>query len=73
MKKDELSSSMLVEIKKKSYTCPKMEIDYVEMEEGIASGSAQASPGMTGGNVDQVSTEWDSRDDSTIGGDWLSK
>ncbi|MDR2230131.1 MAG: hypothetical protein LBE39_11750 [Flavobacteriaceae bacterium] len=58
---------------KYTYVSPELEVTYVEMEQGFAAGSAGSAPGMTGGNTDAVSTEWDSRDDSSIDSGWLSK
>ncbi|OPB92801.1 hypothetical protein BAZ10_00275 [Elizabethkingia occulta] len=57
------------EIENKSfYTNPKIEVFTLEMEQGVAAGSASVSvaPGSTNGNVDQVQTNWGGNDDTSI-------
>ncbi|KUY29912.1 hypothetical protein [Elizabethkingia ursingii] len=52
---------------KKDYESPKFSVIEVEMEEGIASGSATVSPGVDiNGNTDAVSTDWGGSDTTTI-------
>lgn len=53
---------------KSLYKIPRIEVTMVEIEQGIAAGSASASvaPGSTNGNVDQVQTNWGGNDDTSI-------
>ncbi|AQX05136.1 hypothetical protein BAX97_16080 [Elizabethkingia meningoseptica] len=53
-------------INKKNYLSPKIEVIFVEMECGIAANSAAVSPGTVNGNTDQVQTDWNGNDDTTI-------
>ncbi|AQX85228.1 hypothetical protein I6H88_20225 [Elizabethkingia bruuniana] len=53
---------------KREYTPPVMEVVFLQMEQGIAAGSASASvtPGTTNGNVDPVKTDWEGTSDTTV-------
>ncbi|HCD9234120.1 TPA: hypothetical protein NEG48_001093 [Elizabethkingia anophelis] len=52
---------------KKRYESPEFSVIEVEMEEGIASGSATVSPGVDiNGNTDAVNTDWGGSDTTTI-------
>ncbi|KUY29914.1 hypothetical protein ATB96_17485 [Elizabethkingia ursingii] len=52
---------------KKSYITPSFSVIHVEMEQGIAAGSATVTPGVDiNGNVDTVSTDWGGSDTTTI-------
>ncbi|MYY43881.1 hypothetical protein [Elizabethkingia anophelis] len=46
------------EEEKKEYEAPTISVIEIEMEQGIASGSATVTPGVTNGNTDAVSTVW---------------
>lgn len=52
--------------RKRVYVSPSISVIKVEMEEGIASGSATVSPTELNGNVDSVSTDWGGSDTTTI-------
>ncbi|MCL1671539.1 hypothetical protein [Elizabethkingia ursingii] len=52
---------------KKNYLPPTLEVINVEMECGIAANSAAVLPVTIGGNADQVQTDWNGNDDTTIG------
>ncbi|AQW92913.1 MULTISPECIES: hypothetical protein [Elizabethkingia] len=45
------------EEKKKVYVSPQISVVEVELEQGIAAGSAQINPGTTG--EDGIATDWD--------------
>ncbi|MCT4074892.1 hypothetical protein HZP85_19740 [Elizabethkingia anophelis] len=51
---------------KKNYVCPTLDVMFVEMECGIAANSAPVSPVTVGGNTNQVPTDWNGNDDTTI-------
>ncbi|MDV4042212.1 hypothetical protein CMT37_05140 [Elizabethkingia anophelis] len=52
---------------KKEYITPCISVINVEMEQGIAAGSATVTPGVDiNGNVDTVSTDWGGSDTTTI-------
>ncbi|MCT3664256.1 hypothetical protein HZR00_17305 [Elizabethkingia anophelis] len=52
---------------KKEYLSPKLEIIYIELEQGIAAGSASVKVGVdVDGNVNAVDTDWGGSDDTTI-------
>ena len=51
---------------KRDYYPPVISVTVVEMEYGIAAGSAAVSPASVSGNTDAVSTEWNGNDDTTI-------
>ncbi|AJW65252.1 hypothetical protein VO54_03827 [Elizabethkingia miricola] len=51
---------------KKNYLPPTLDVMIVEMECGIAANSAAVSPPTVGGNTDQVQTDWNGNDDTTI-------
>ncbi|MEN5133331.1 hypothetical protein [Elizabethkingia anophelis] len=51
---------------KRKYISPTLDVMIVEMECGIAANSAAVSPGTVGGNTDQVQTDWNGNDDTTI-------
>ncbi|WP_407500531.1 hypothetical protein [Elizabethkingia anophelis] len=58
---------LLLEVKeKKNYVSPILDTTVVEMECGIAANSAAVSPATVGGNTDQVQTDWNGNDDTTI-------
>ncbi|WP_407481830.1 hypothetical protein [Elizabethkingia meningoseptica] len=48
-------------VNKKEYQPPVLKISFIEMEEGIATGSALTTPSNNNG---QVQDEWDTEDDS---------
>ncbi|HCD9236746.1 TPA: hypothetical protein NEG48_003794 [Elizabethkingia anophelis] len=50
----------------KNYLPPTINVTIVLMEYGIAAGSASVSPVAVGGNVDQIQTEWNGNDNTTI-------
>ena len=51
---------------KKTYLSPEITVINIEMEEGVASGSATVTPVEVNGNVDSVSTDWGGSDTTTI-------
>jgi len=51
---------------KRKYISPTLDVMIVEMECGIAANSAAVSPAAVGGNTDQVKTDWNGNDDTTI-------
>ncbi|HFK5570243.1 hypothetical protein BAX97_11935 [Elizabethkingia meningoseptica] len=51
---------------KRKYISPTLDVMIVEMECGIAANSAAVSPLTIGGNTDQVQTDWNGNDDTTI-------
>ena len=51
---------------KKEYEAPSISVTEIEMEEGIASGSATVTPVEVNGNTDTVSTDWGGSDTTTI-------
>lgn len=51
---------------KKSYQAPSVSVIHIEMEQGIAAGSASVTPAVVNGNTDSVSTDWDGSDTTTI-------
>ena len=51
---------------KKAYLSPEITVIEVEMEEGVASGSATVTPVEVNGNTDTVSTDWGGSDTTTI-------
>ncbi|MCT4329543.1 hypothetical protein [Elizabethkingia meningoseptica] len=51
---------------KRKYISPTLDVMIVEMECGIAANSAAVSPATVGGNTDQVQTDWNGNDDTTI-------
>lgn len=53
-------------VKKKDYIPPTILVEFVEMEEGIASGSSSTTPPTTNGITDPVPTEWEGSDDTII-------
>lgn len=53
--------------KKQKYVPPHIEVTFIEMEEGIASGSAMAKPGN--GN-DQITEEWESEENTDHDVEW---
>ncbi|MCT3788640.1 hypothetical protein HZQ67_14820 [Elizabethkingia anophelis] len=53
-------------IKKKDYIPPKIEVEIVEIEGGIAANSAAVSPQTVNGNTDEVQTDWEGNDDTSI-------
>ncbi|MCP1252404.1 hypothetical protein NK212_11130 [Elizabethkingia sp. S0634] len=68
MKKNNTHTEFLKENQeKKDYISPTLDIMIVEMECGIAANSAATSPVTVGGNTDQVQTDWNGNDDSTVG------
>ncbi len=52
---------------KKTYVSPKMDIFNIELEQGIAAGSANVTPGD---NTQTVQHEWDVAPDDTRSLDW---
>ncbi|HCD9234057.1 TPA: hypothetical protein NEG48_001030 [Elizabethkingia anophelis] len=52
---------------KKEYVAPSISVINVEMEQGIAAGSATVTPGVDiNGNIDSVNTDWGGSDTTTI-------
>ncbi|MDV3659236.1 hypothetical protein CMU70_02050 [Elizabethkingia anophelis] len=52
---------------KKEYTAPVLEIVLIEMEQGIAAGSASVNVGVdVSGNASPVDTDWGGNDDTVI-------
>lgn len=51
---------------KKKYISPMLDVMIVEMECGIAANSAAVYPATVDGNTDQVQTDWNGNDDTTI-------
>ncbi|OPC52985.1 hypothetical protein BAY06_02385 [Elizabethkingia anophelis] len=51
---------------KRKYISPTLDVMIVEMECGVAANSAAVSPATVGGNTDQVQTDWNGNDDTTI-------
>lgn len=51
---------------KRKYISPTLDVMIVEMECGIAANSAAVSPVTVGGETDQVQTDWNGNDDTTI-------
>ena len=51
---------------KKDYTPPKLEVLFVEMEQGITVESAAVLPVIIGGNTDSVATDWEGSTDTSI-------
>ncbi|WP_395762463.1 hypothetical protein ACH34C_09710 [Elizabethkingia anophelis] len=60
------SKSMVQDAEKKSYLAPSVSVIHIEMEQGIAAGSATVTPGVVNGNTDNVSTDWGGSDTTTI-------
>ncbi|WP_407478027.1 hypothetical protein [Elizabethkingia anophelis] len=54
------------EIAKWTYLAPQIFVEEIEMEQGIASGSATVTPVTVNGNTDTVSTDWGGTDTTTI-------
>ncbi|MDV3854134.1 hypothetical protein CMT56_15065 [Elizabethkingia anophelis] len=50
----------------RKYISPTLDVMIVEMECGIAANSAAVSPVTVGGNTDEVATDWNGNDDTTI-------
>lgn len=56
-----------LEEEKRNYIPPSMDVMIVYMEQGIAATStATVAPGMTGGNADALSTDWENEDNTII-------
>ncbi|MDV2443849.1 hypothetical protein CMV00_08580 [Elizabethkingia anophelis] len=55
-----------LECTKWTYLAARVFIEQIIMEEGIASGSAGVTPGVTNGNTDAVSTDWNGSDTTTV-------
>ena len=51
---------------KRKYISPTLDVMIVEMECGIAANSAAVLPPTVSGNTDQVQTDWNGNDDTTI-------
>ncbi|MCL1671529.1 hypothetical protein [Elizabethkingia ursingii] len=51
---------------KRNYAPPSLDVIIVEMECGIAANSSAVSPVTVNGNTDQVQTDWNGNDDTTI-------
>ncbi|AJW61517.1 hypothetical protein VO54_00023 [Elizabethkingia miricola] len=49
----------------KEYIPPAFEVQYIEMEEGIATGSDPTTPPTTGGLVSDVQTDWAGQESDT--------
>ncbi|HFK5508119.1 hypothetical protein CMU66_04165 [Elizabethkingia anophelis] len=64
MKKKEMQ--LINENEKKAYISPKLNVEIIMMECGIAANSSLVSPGTTNGIADAVHTDWEGNDDTTI-------
>ncbi|HCD9233397.1 TPA: hypothetical protein NEG48_000355 [Elizabethkingia anophelis] len=62
MKKNKIEINNTAKSSKREYIPPVIEVSIIEMEEGIASGSAKVAPNSTGGLVDDITTEWDGKE-----------
>lgn len=60
MKKEKMAEE------KKDYSAPTLNTILIEMECGIAANSAAVSPVTVGGNIDEIQTDWNGNDDTTI-------
>ncbi|MCL1668180.1 hypothetical protein M2T82_08920 [Elizabethkingia ursingii] len=65
MTNDEKKQS-LFQTEKKKYVSPEIAIIRIEMESGIAAASASVTPVTVNGASDQVPTDWEGTDDTTI-------
>ncbi|MCT3918021.1 hypothetical protein CMU59_17600 [Elizabethkingia anophelis] len=66
-KEADKSSELVKEVlTKKPYLSPTLDVTRVEMEYGIAAGSAPVSPVSVNGNVDQIQTDWENDDNQTV-------
>ncbi|MCL1665808.1 hypothetical protein M2T78_16195 [Elizabethkingia ursingii] len=60
--KEEIKSN-----EKKEYTAPVLEVVLIEMEQGIAAGSASTNVGVdANGNATSIDTDWGGTDDTVI-------
>lgn len=59
-----IEKNQIAEVIRKEYLAPHIDINWVEMEQGIAAGSATVSPAVTAGNTDNVSTDWNTGTDT---------
>ncbi|MDV2444928.1 hypothetical protein [Elizabethkingia anophelis] len=66
MKQNEEKKEKAKEIAKWTYLAPQIFVEEIEMEQGIAAGSATVTPGVVNGNTDSVSTDWGGTDTTTI-------
>ncbi|MEN5133291.1 hypothetical protein [Elizabethkingia anophelis] len=66
MKQNEEKKEKAKEITKWTYLAPQIFVEEIEMEQGIASGSATVTPATVNGNTDSVSTDWGGTDTTTI-------
>ena len=64
--KREYSNHYGHEFFRKEYVAPVLEVAFIEMEQGIAAGSASVSPLSTSGNTNAVQTNWGGNDDTEI-------
>lgn len=61
-----MMNTEIKEEEKREYIVPIIKVEIVELEQGICAGSASVTPGMTGGNVDPIATDWEDNDDTSI-------
>lgn len=54
-------------IKKKAYTAPRIVVELIAMEEGIATGSAKVNPVNKEGTIQE---SWEIGKDQTMNGKW---
>lgn len=62
MKKNKIEKEEIQRTTKREYIPPVIEVTLIEMEEGIASGSAKVAPNSTGGLVNDITTQWDGKE-----------
>ena len=51
---------------KRKYVSPEIYVIQIEMESGVAAASASVTPVTVNGATDQIATEWEGTDDTTI-------
>jgi len=56
----------LFQTEKKKYVSPEIDVIKIQMESGIAAASASVTPVTVNGAADQVVTDWEGTDDTTI-------
>ncbi|WP_407481977.1 hypothetical protein [Elizabethkingia meningoseptica] len=65
MTHDEKNESIFL-TERKTYVSPVIDVILIEMEYGIAAASASVTPVTVNGATDQVATDWEGSDDTTI-------
>ncbi|HFK5508255.1 MULTISPECIES: hypothetical protein [Elizabethkingia] len=68
MDKEKDTSEYLIQkiVSRSLYKTPEVEVTLVEIEQGIAAGSASAMPNTTNGNTNAIQTNWNGNDDTSI-------